>query len=100
MISTEDNYGSYTGGTPNLPPGSASRNPSCNKLLVLLNLYFSELKMAGATGSHYSTLHLANPATTSSLKDKPLAHFGAEEDDAGRAGQSLAGATSLVCPLY
>jgi hypothetical protein len=34
-------------------------------------LSFSELKMAGAAGSNCTTLHSANPATTSSLKDKP-----------------------------
>jgi hypothetical protein len=33
------------------------------------NGWFSELKMARAAGSYCTTLHSANPTTTSSLKD-------------------------------
>jgi hypothetical protein len=56
--------------------------------------------MAGAAGSYCATFHLANPTTTSSLKDKRWAHFGTDEDNAERVEPLLAGAIGLVCPAY
>jgi hypothetical protein len=82
-------------GTPGQPASTASQHPSHNNLLIIL-----ELKMAGAAGSNCTTLHSSNLATTSSLKDKPCAHFGTDEDDAERVEQLLAGAVGLVCLAY